>query len=69
MKIRIVSGSDVHELLGYGECAEVMRAALAARARGEVYQPLRTVIRPADGAGLMALMPVLLARHGPPATA
>jgi ornithine cyclodeaminase/alanine dehydrogenase-like protein (mu-crystallin family) len=57
MKILIVSGSDVHELLGYGECAEVLRAALAARARGEVYQPLRTVIRPADRAGLMALMP------------
>ena len=57
MKILIVSGSDVHELLGYGECAEVLRAALAARARGEVYQPLRTVIRPGDRAGLMALMP------------
>jgi ornithine cyclodeaminase/alanine dehydrogenase-like protein (mu-crystallin family) len=57
MKILIVSGSDVHELLGYGECAEVLRAALAARARGEVYQPLRTVIRPGARAGLMALMP------------
>jgi ornithine cyclodeaminase len=57
MKILIVSGSDVHELLGYGECAELLRAALAARARGEVYQPLRTVIRPGEQAGLMALMP------------
>jgi ornithine cyclodeaminase len=57
MKILIVSGSDVHELLSYGECAEVLRDALAARARGEVCQPLRTVIRPGDRAGLMALMP------------
>ena len=57
MKILIVSGRDVHELLGYDECTEVLRAALAARARGEVYQPLRTMIEPEEPAGLMALMP------------
>jgi ornithine cyclodeaminase/alanine dehydrogenase-like protein (mu-crystallin family) len=57
MKILIVSGRDVHELLRYDECTEVLRAALAARARGEVYQPLRTMIQPEQPAGLMALMP------------
>ncbi len=33
---------------------------LAARARGEAHQPLRTVIRPDGAAGLMALMPAYL---------
>jgi len=37
-----------------------MRDALADGARGEVYQPLRTVIRPDGAAGLMALMPCYL---------
>ena len=58
MRILILSGSEVRDLLGYPECAEVLRAALAARARGEVHQPLRTIIQPDDAAGLMALMPV-----------
>jgi ornithine cyclodeaminase/alanine dehydrogenase-like protein (mu-crystallin family) len=57
MQLLVVSGSDVRDLLGYGECAEVLRTALAARARGEVHQPLRTMVRPGDSAGLMALMP------------
>ena len=39
------------------ECIEVMAEALSALARGEVSQPLRTVLRPQDAAGLMALMP------------
>ena len=34
--------------------------ALAAHARGEAYQPLRTVTRPPGAAGLMALMPSYL---------
>ena len=39
------------------ECIEVMAEALSALSRGEVYQPLRTVLRPQDAPGLMALMP------------
>jgi ornithine cyclodeaminase len=34
-----------------------MSAVLAARARGETYHPLRTVMRPPGAAGLMGLMP------------
>ncbi len=34
-----------------------MRAALAAHARGEVHQPLRTMIRPEGATGFMGLMP------------
>lgn len=44
------------------ECIELMSAALASLARGEVYQPLRTIIRPPDARGLLGLMPAY--RHG-----
>ncbi len=57
MKILILSGGHVRELLGYRECAGVMREALAQRARGLISQPLRTVVRPRGAAGFMALMP------------
>ena len=57
MKILVLSARDVHELLGYRECADVMRQALADLARGQIQQPLRTVVRPRDAAGFMGLMP------------
>ena len=57
MKIPVLAASDVHELLGYRECADVMRQALAELASGQIQQPLRTIVRPRDAAGFMALMP------------
>ena len=57
MKILVLSARDVHKLLGYRECADVMRQALADLARGQIQQPLRTVVRPRDAAGFMGLMP------------
>jgi ornithine cyclodeaminase/alanine dehydrogenase-like protein (mu-crystallin family) len=60
VKLLVLSGAEVDGLLPPGECADAMRDALAARARGEVYQPLRMVIRPDGAAGLMALMPCYL---------
>jgi ornithine cyclodeaminase/alanine dehydrogenase-like protein (mu-crystallin family) len=56
----VLSARDVHRLLPYDECAGAMRAALATVARGEARQPLRTVLKPAGAAGLMALMPSYL---------
>ena len=53
MKILVLSGHDVHDLLPYGECADVMRGALADLARGRIQQPLRTIVRPRDAAGFM----------------
>jgi ornithine cyclodeaminase len=44
------------------ECIELMSDALGSLARGEVYQPLRTIIRPPDARGLLGLMPAY--RHG-----
>ena len=60
----ILSGGDVRALLPYAECADLMRTALAALARGEIEQPLRTVLRPLAAAGLMALMPSYAAAAG-----
>jgi ornithine cyclodeaminase/alanine dehydrogenase-like protein (mu-crystallin family) len=57
VQLLVLGGRDVRALLSYAECADVMRSALAALARGEIQQPLRTVVRPAGAAGLMALMP------------
>ena len=65
MRLLVLSAAAVRSVLGYRECADAMQAALIARARGEVYQPLRTVLKPPTATGLMALMPAY--QHGPQA--
>lgn len=55
--ILVLSEDDVEQLLPMEECIDVMRKALVALARGEMYQPLRSVFRPPDGAGFIGLMP------------
>ena len=40
-----------------GECIPLMREALVSLAEGRVHQPLRTIVRPQDAAGVMGLMP------------
>ena len=58
MKILVLASKHVRELLTYRECADVMREALAGLARGQIQQPLRTVVRPREGTvGFMGLMP------------
>ena len=57
MKILVLASKHVRELLTYTECADVMREALAGLARGQMQQPLRTVVRPRDAVGFMGLMP------------
>jgi ornithine cyclodeaminase/alanine dehydrogenase-like protein (mu-crystallin family) len=56
----VLSAADVRRLLPYDECAAALRAALAALARGEARQPLRSMLRPEGAAGLMALMPTYM---------
>jgi ornithine cyclodeaminase len=68
LKLLVLSARDVRDLLPYGECADLVAGALAALARGEVYQPLRTMVQPpapegSPAPGLMALMPSI--RSGP----
>lgn len=57
MKILILNHDEVVELLPMKECIALMREALVKLARGEVHQPLRTIVRPPDAAGVMGLMP------------
>lgn len=57
MKILILTHDEVEQLLLMPECIAVMEEALSALARGEMQQPLRTMVRPADAGGLMAMMP------------
>jgi hypothetical protein len=57
VRLLVLSAQAVHEVLPYGECAELVRDGLAALARGQVYQLLRTVIRPPAAEALMVVMP------------
>jgi ornithine cyclodeaminase/alanine dehydrogenase-like protein (mu-crystallin family) len=53
----ILSEADVHELLDMDSCIEAMTEVLASLARGELHNPLRSIMR-ADGADtLLGLMP------------
>ncbi len=62
LKLLVLDSEQISRLLPMAECIELMSDALASLARGEVYQPLRTIIRPPDARGLLALMPAY--RHG-----
>jgi Predicted ornithine cyclodeaminase, mu-crystallin homolog len=57
MSTLILNHADVEQLLPMCECISVMERAFAALARKESEQPLRTIFRPANVKGVMALMP------------
>ena len=57
MKILVLNTQQIRELLPISECIELMADALSALARAEVFQPLRTIIRPPGARGLLGLMP------------
>ena len=56
MKLLVLSEHDVIELLTMRECIAVMEDALAALARGEVYNPLRQKVHAPGAPGLLGLM-------------
>ncbi|MDA1361864.1 ornithine cyclodeaminase family protein [Glycomyces luteolus] len=56
MRLLVLSGDEVHKHLTARDCRDLMREALLALAGGEVFLPLRTVVRPPGLAGLLALM-------------
>src|ERR1043166_3492091 len=56
MKILILDSRQIRELLRMHDCIELKADARAALARGEVFQPLRTITRPPDARGLLGLM-------------
>src|SRR2546423_1299959 len=57
MSVLILNHKEVQELLAMNECIGVMEEAFIALAGGEFEQPLRTVVRPSDVKGVIALMP------------
>lgn len=57
MKILILTHDEVEQLLPMPECIRVMEEALRSLARGEMIQPLRMMVKPADASGLLAMMP------------
>jgi ornithine cyclodeaminase/alanine dehydrogenase-like protein (mu-crystallin family) len=61
----VLSAADVHALLTPGSCRELMREALTALADDRVFLPLRTVVRPPQLNGLIALMTTHLSGDRP----
>jgi ornithine cyclodeaminase len=57
MSVLILAEDEVRQLLSMGDCIEAMDDVLRALARGELYQPLRSIARPPDADSLIGLMP------------
>jgi len=57
MSLLVLNKRDVERLLSMPKCIELMEAALASLARGEVQLPLRPVIRIPDSKNAFAVMP------------
>jgi ornithine cyclodeaminase len=53
----VLSEPDVRQLLDMESCIEAMEEVLASLARGELYQPLRSIARPPGAENLFGLMP------------
>src|SRR5256885_2730244 len=56
-RVLVLSHADVAQALPMDGCIEAMAGVLAAHARGELHQPLRSVTRPTGSEGFMGLMP------------
>ncbi len=65
MTLLILNETEVVELLPMSECIAAMQEALIELARGEAHQPLRTIFRPPDVKGVMAMMPTFRASPSP----
>jgi ornithine cyclodeaminase len=57
MSVLLLGHEEVVALLPMSECVALMREALVSRAEGLFHQPLRTIVRPPDAAGVLGLMP------------
>src|SRR5882672_4876635 len=65
MKLLILNHSEVEKLLPMPECISAMEQAFAALAGGEAQQPLRTIFRPPEVKGVLAMMPTFSASPSP----
>jgi ornithine cyclodeaminase/alanine dehydrogenase-like protein (mu-crystallin family) len=57
MRVLILTDAEVHVALAPDECERAVASVLAARARGDAYQSLRSVMIPPGAPGFMGLMP------------
>jgi ornithine cyclodeaminase/alanine dehydrogenase-like protein (mu-crystallin family) len=57
MRVLVLSNADIHAALDLAECERAMAEVLAAAARGEAANPLRSVWAPPGAPGLVGLMP------------
>jgi ornithine cyclodeaminase len=57
MQVLTLSNADIHAALSPADCERAMAGVLAARARGDAFNPLRTVTVPPGAAGFIGLMP------------
>lgn len=65
VKVLILNHAEVEELLPMSECIAAMEEGFIALARGEVDQPLRTIFKPQNVKGVMAMMPAFRAGQSP----
>jgi ornithine cyclodeaminase/alanine dehydrogenase-like protein (mu-crystallin family) len=56
MEVVVLSHAEVKELLPVDECIELMARALIDLENGDIWHPLRTVMRPPEEASLMGMM-------------
>ncbi len=63
MKVRIVSNRDIHELLTYPACIEVVRAAMMEVSRRNVHMPLRHGMPLPNGNGRLPRYPYIIPSH------
>ena len=64
MRVLTLSNADIHAALSPAECERAMAGVLAARARGDAYNPLRTITFPPGAAGFIGLMPAYASAAG-----
>jgi len=57
VSVLVLSERDVRRLLDMESCIEAMTEVLASLARGELFQPLRSIARPPEAGTLLGLMP------------
>src|SRR6266404_6332154 len=65
MKLLILNHAEVALLLPMSECISAMDRAFTALARGEAHQPLRTIFKPSEVRGVLAMMPTFRASPSP----
>jgi ornithine cyclodeaminase len=65
VSVRVLDEQDVRRLLPVADCIPAMEEALASLARAELFNPLRTVVRPPGSTTLMGLMPAYRSQPEP----